>query len=1357
VKFGRPSRRQWRIYLAGTLGLGLALGLATLTTFGESRISPASGGATHQMIHARAPMAARSSLRVRNSGPRVLDAPGRFPAADGARLARLSGAYGKLPMSFEANQGQTDAQVKFLSRGRGYTLFLTANEAVLTVQESKAKSKKQRAKSKNDDPSPSVARTSNPESLISSPEPRRGEPPSSMAARAPTVLRMKLVGANPAPQVAGLEELPGKSNYFIGNNPKQWQTNVPHYAKVRYKSVYPGVELVYYGNPARAGQLEYDFVVAAGADPKVIRLAFDGLVGEDLYGPPDTREHHKGAPLQINAQGDLVLQTEGGELRFRKPVVYQPVAALGVYPPGREPQPGTAVRDPRYNAADNPKSKIANRKFLDARYILKGNREVAFQVGTYDTTKPLILDPVLSYATYLGGSGDDAGNGIAVDASGNAYVTGSTGSTKFPTQPTTPLQAAAGGGEDVFVAKLNAAGTALVYSTYLGGTADDHGAGIAVDSSGNAYVTGDTASSNFPTTSSALQKTYGGGQADAFVAELKPDGSALVYATYLGGSGADYGHGIALDSAGSAYVTGGTESTDFPTTLNPIQAASGGSSDAFVAKLKPDGSAPLVYSTYLGGGDADSGQGIALDSLGNAYVTGITYSTNFPAANPWQAASGGSSDAFVAKVNTAGSGLTYSTYLGGGGFDRGMAIAVDSAGNAYVTGDTTSADFPTTAGVFQDSLHGLSDAFVTKLNPDGSLAYSTYLGGVDTERGNSIAVDSGGDAYVVGYTGSDDFPTLNAIQSTIGGGTCGASPCFDAFVTEMNPTGSGLVYSTFLGGSDADAGQAIALDSSASAYLTGQAASTNLPVTVGVFQAAYGGSGSSSDAFIAKISPANAPGVSLLPQKLAFADQAAGTTSSPQTLALINSGSEALSISSIAASGDFAQSNTCGVSLAPGGTSCTISVTFSPQATGDETGALTITDDAAGSPQVVPLTGKGVTPAPAVTLSPTSLTFADRTVGTSSDPQTVTVTNSGSATLTISSVAVTGDFTYTNDCTNASLAPGASCTISVIFTPTSSGTLSGTLTVTDNASPTTQSAQLTGNGLAVFSLSATSTSLTVNKTAASATFTISAAAPSSFTEAITLSCSSTVSPATCAFNPTSIKPGETSTLTVSNLSTVTGSSLSFTAIGTSGSQTTSVALTVLLGEFRVSASPPIVTVNAGDPAAYTVTVTPVNGFNQGVTLSCHSVVVSGDTPTLPQESTCNVSPTSVTPGGTGAVTATLSITTTKRSLAPPGDGWPWVTPSSKWLLGFPWGTAAWIITLALIVGLSAIRGRRRVYLGLIVVLVSVAAWSGCNEYYYTDIRKAANIKGTLVGNYTIEVDGTAGTLMQATMVRLAVK
>ncbi len=641
--------------------------------------------------------------------------------ADQPTKERLLEAYGNLPLSFEANHGQANPEVKFISRGRGYTLLLAPTEAVLSL-------------------SGASARKSSEVSLAAHKITERlAERPSG------AVLRMRLLNANPEPQVRGIDNLPGKTNYFIGNDPDNWRTGVPNYAKVEYEEIYPGVNLVYYGNQQ---QLEYDFVVAPGADPGVIKLGFEGA-----------------RQMRLDAEGDLVLRTSGGEIRQRRPIIYQVVDG--------------------------------NRQEVSGSYVLKSNYQVGFQVGNYDADKPLVIDPVLAYSTYFGGS---AGETITVDSYGYAYVIGNV-STGLPNLSTPNAYKAAfiGGDSDAFVMKLNTTGSALVYSTYLGGEAADGGSEIVVNSSGDAYLMGLTKSTDFPKVN-PLQPAYGGGNTDCYVAKLNAAGSALLYSTYLGGSEGDLPSGLAVDSSGDIYITGGTSSPNFPL-ASPLQATLAGRNDIFVAKLNAAGST-LLYSTYLGGGGAEGGCGIAVDSLGNAYVAGTTESTNFPTVNPYQPTSRGgggspilSGDCFVAKLNATGSALIYSTYLGGSGNEICLSLAVDSSGNAYVTGETDSTDFPM-ANSFRATFNGgSSDVFVTKLNTAGSaLVYSTYLGGIGNDDGNAIAVDAAGNAYVTGFTESANFPTVNPLQSALNG-------VVDAFVIKLNTTGSAAAYSTYLGGS----------------------------------------------------------------------------------------------------------------------------------------------------------------------------------------------------------------------------------------------------------------------------------------------------------------------------------------------------------------------------------------------------------------------------------------------------------------------------------------------------------------------------------------------------------------------------
>ena len=657
-----------------------------------------------------------------------------------ASYTQLSENYGKLPLSFESNQGQADNQVKFLSRGNGYSVFLTPTEAILNLTNSvKAKAQHKTASNPNELKAQDIKSTQS------------------------AVLRMKLLAANPSPSVIGLEELPGKSNYFVGNDSRKWRIDIPTYARVKFGSVYPGVDLVYYGTQS---ELEYDFIVAPGSDPKTIALAFEGT-----------------DKIEVDATGDLVVHTVCGEVRQHKPFIYQ-------------------IRK-------------GERETISGGFVLKEKNQVGFQVINYDSNIPLFIDPVLSFSTYLGGSGLDEAFSIVVDEFGNAYVTGKTVSTDFPVFNS--MQSTNKGGFDVFVTKYNAAGSALIYSTYLGGSENDGGLDIAVDVSNNVYLTGFTSSNDFPAIQ-PYQKNHAG-SGDAFVVKLNPTGSTIIYSTYLGGSGFEEGHGIAVDVTGNAYLTGTTFSDNFPT-ANPFDRFKSFGSDVFVTKLNTAGSA-LVYSTYLGGFENDEGHEIAVDaSSGEAYVTGRAWAAGFPYTNlEWY---GDNDEAFVAKFNPGGSALVYAIPFGGKNSDEGSGITVDKSGNVYLTGSTSSTDFPIQIP-FRENHSGETDVFVTKFNASGSmLLFSTYLGGSSRDEGRSIAVDRLGNVYVIGLTTSIDFDTVNAIQRNFGG-LC------DAFVTKFNDKGTLPLYSTYLGGSDEDEGRGIAVDAAGNAYLTGITKSDNFP------------------------------------------------------------------------------------------------------------------------------------------------------------------------------------------------------------------------------------------------------------------------------------------------------------------------------------------------------------------------------------------------------------------------------------------------------------------------------------------------------------------------------------------------
>ncbi len=628
------------------------------------------------------------------------------------------------------------------------------------------------------------------------------------------VVKLDFLGANPDVRPVGEAETGAVISYFKGG-PEEWKTGLQTYSQIVYRELWPGIDLIYSGT---SNHLKSEFVVKQGANPAQIRLALRGAES-----------------VSMNGEGRLEVRTPVSSFQDDVPVAWQ--EANGVR---REVKA-------RYEPAEPKTATGGGERFA-----------YGFELGTYDPALPLVLDPsIFIYCGYIGGSSNDVGNGIAVDWGGNAYVTGSTlsGPTSFPVT-VGPDLTYNGGLSDAFVAKVNAAGTALVYCGYIGGSNADIGNGIAVDGGGNAYVTGSTLSgpTSFPVTVGP-DLTYNGGISDAFVAKVNAAGTALVYCGYIGGSSADVGNGIAVDGSGNAYVTGSTLSTQatFPAAVGPDLTYNGGLTDAFVAKVNADGTA-LVYCGYIGGNNAENGNGIALDWSGNAYVTGTTVSSesSFPVAvGPDLTFNGGLTDAYVAKVNAAGTGLIYCGYIGGISMDTGRAIAVDRSGNAYLTGDTLSDEtsFPVTFGPDLTYNGGSSDAFVAEVDSAGdALAYCGYIGGSDTDSGNGIAVDGAGNAHVTGSASSTEasFPVKGGPDLTFNGGGS------DAYVAEVNATGRDLVNCSYIGGSGGDYGNGIALDWAGDEFLTGRSSSSesSFPVAYGPDLTYNGGI---SDAFVAEI------------------------------------------------------------------------------------------------------------------------------------------------------------------------------------------------------------------------------------------------------------------------------------------------------------------------------------------------------------------------------------------------------------------------------------------------------------------------------------------------------------------------
>lgn len=681
--------------------------------------------------------------------------PGHWPVAS---PDRVRGALSRLPLSFApvASRG-------YVSQGRGFSLQV---------------------------------------------DPRGAEWSLVTAAGRTARLGLSLVGSDPKAVVAPEAPLPGRVSYFFGNDPARWRRSLPTFAQVRCASVYPGVDLIYYGTQQA---LEYDLVVQPGADPAAVRWRVSGA----------SRAH-------LEADGSLLLQTPAGSVRQHRPAVYQ--------------------------------ERAGRREAVSGRYVLTasaaGLPEVGFAVGEYDRSRPLVIDPVLSYSTYLGGTGTDKAAAVAVDGGGNLYVAGNTTSGDFPTTPGAVQTGPGGTGSrgDLFVAKLDPSGSTLLSATYVGGFGEDTARGIALDGEGNAYVTGQTDSGNFPT-ANALYATARG-DVDAFLLKLSADGGTLVYSTYLGGQGKDLGLGVGVDSFGNACVAGQTASANFPVqnAAQPQLAGTVTRVDAFVTRFSASGGS-LVYSTYLGGSQAemlsDAG-GIAVEPNGAAYVAGTTNSTDFPTTagvlDPALGGTSGTTDGFVTKFSPEGV-PSYSTYLGGSENETVYGVAVDGQGEACVIGSTNSPDLPA-PNAFQEHFGGSdADAFVMKLTSDGTgLVYGSYLGGSGRDDGYAIAVDAAGSVYATGRTFSANFPIARPLQPPAGN--------YDAFLARISPSGN-LAFSTYLGGVSQDTGTGVAVDANGEMYLAGNTLSTTFP-TLFPLQATLRGNG---DAFVARISEGSAPPV----------------------------------------------------------------------------------------------------------------------------------------------------------------------------------------------------------------------------------------------------------------------------------------------------------------------------------------------------------------------------------------------------------------------------------------------------------------------------------------------------------------
>ncbi|MHC1725365.1 MAG: SBBP repeat-containing protein [Syntrophobacteraceae bacterium] len=668
--------------------------------------------------------------------------------ADGGQRLQVQDGYGQLPLYFIENRGQKEARIRFYAENARQAVYFLKDSIYVSSHGSMPERQSPCAEKPRYD-------------SLEEPVTRK-------------MVRLKPVGMSKQAKIVPCGPLPGRINYYAGNNPSKWFMGVPTYGAVLYRRVYPGIDVKFYGS---GSQLEYDIIIRSGADPSRVRFQYEGARN-----------------LEVTTEGDLqITLADGVVIRQKKPFIYQTIKGRRVLVEGK------------FQLFDDSGSAYG------------------FQVASYNRRHSLYIDPVLLYSTYFTGDACTHARKIAVDSAGQAYVTGKTCFDGFPLKdPADPTR----NGYDAFVTKINAAGNSLVYSTYLGGTGFEIANDIAVDGSGNAYVAGETYSVDFPTKAPMFTKRGNVEDLDSFLTKLSPDG-AMVYSTYLGGIYYDSAAGIAVDSAGNAYIGGNTCSPDFPLE-KPISGHENlsGICDLFVTKINPSGTG-LIYSTYLGGienwSQNEFAGGIAVDSAGNAYICGKTNSPNFPTRNPIRSYKG-ENDAIVAKINSTGSGLVYSTYLGGNKNDNASAIAVDRKGNAYVTGFTASSNFPIMKPLYPNLNGGIApDAFVTKFSPGGSLIYSTYLGGTHGESAHGIAVDYSGCIYIIGATISTDFPLKNSMQEFRGSS--------DAFITKISEGGDSLAYSTLLGGERGEEGNGIAVDRQGFVYVTGSTWSNDFPLS----------------------------------------------------------------------------------------------------------------------------------------------------------------------------------------------------------------------------------------------------------------------------------------------------------------------------------------------------------------------------------------------------------------------------------------------------------------------------------------------------------------------------------------------
>lgn len=1166
-----------------------------------------------------------------------------------------------LPLSFEENRGQADSAFSYLGRAEGFSVALRENEAEVFFAHRPASTGR------------GVRETA-------------GNRPERITTQ---LLRMRFLGANPSSGIEGRERLPGTANYFIGNDPSKWRSDIPTFARVRYQRIYPGTDLVFYGAEQH---LEFDFRLAPGADPRRILIQFSGA--------------HK---LKVDSAGNLLISMRGATMGFHKPVIYQPTADGG-------------------------------RRLVRGSFVLQAHNIVRFRVGPYDRSRRLVIDPILNYSTYFGTASEITA--IAVDSAGEAFVTGSAGplpTTSGSFQPTPPSKPP--GVLPPYVAKFNSTGTALLYCTYLAGSVADESYGIALDSNGDAYITGQTNSADFPVTAGAFQpvnrnaSTTTGG--NAFVTELNVAGDALIYSTFLGGSATTAGVGIVVDSNGDAYVAGKTAASDFPTTAGAFQQVKPADTPetGFVTKLNATGSA-LVYSTYLHGSSADYPASIAVDSSGAAYVGGLTQSSDFPTTpGAYQTNYGGDSDGFFTKINPSGSGLIYSTYLGGLRIDGITGVALDSAGDAFVTGSTNSADFPVTSGVFQPKI-GTSTAgnsinsFVAKFNPTGtSLVYSTLLGGtynglggVSEDYASGIVVNAEGDPIVTGSTSGLDFPvTAGAFESENLSQYYSADP--GSFVTKLNLDASALLYSTYLSGTGdqssytCDCARAMAIDPMGNVYVAGSTVSVDFPTTLDAVETPFTAPDAKSfvtefNASEMKTLPAPTFTLSSSANPVEWGNPVTFTATLQGASGTTPTGTVGFSIEGIENSDGFGSN----VGLGPW---VTVPVDASGKATyapssigpGSPTVAAHYLGDSNDAPAITSMT-QTITTIPTTT---TLIASANPIAYGSSASFTATVLDNTGKPATGQVWFVVGDTVYEE--ANLDSSGHATWTVGPNLFPLPVGTDTVTAEYVDLLSPN----QYTASSASVVE--------TVGALGVTPAPTLSPAAGTYTTEQF-VSLSDASSTASIYYTTNGATPTPTTGTPFSGGSYIDITStetVQAIAVAPGYSVSPAVSATYIVNipspDFSLSVSPSSMSLAPGSQATAIVSVGSISGFVQPVALNC-----SG----LPAGVTCSFSPSSPVPG----TTSNLTISASSSASARPGP------------LHFPWMSS---VTFAAGFWWICVRRRRRNAFFALTCLIFLATMNSCGG-------GSQNSGGSSppVNTYTITVTGVSGADSHTATLTLAI-